>query len=375
VSTTAGAAAGPLRVAHVSGERGFSGGEVQVFLLMEGLRARGHEGLLVCPPGSRSERAARERGFEVACVSMPNDLALPAAWRIAGVLRRRRPSIVHCHTGRANWLGGLAARWAGIPAVTTRRMDRRVARGWRTRWLYERLLRRAVAISPAVARRLQRAGVPPSRVRVIWSAVDPAALAPSAPRDRLRRGWGVGPETTLVLVAANLVRRKGVDVLLRALAAPELPAEARLWVAGDGPERAALEAMATSLGVADRVRFLGRRDDVPDLLEACDVFALPSRREGLGVAALEAMARARPVVASRVGGLAETVVAGETGLLVPPDDPPALAGALARLVVDPPLRRRLGEAGPQRVAQGFLAEQMVSAYESLYREVVAEAAR
>jgi len=375
MSVSARASGPPLRVAHVSGERGFSGGETQVFLLMEGLRARGHESLLVCPPDSAAARAARERGFEVACVPMRNDLSLLAARRIAGVLRARTPDVVHCHTGRANWLGGLAARRAGIPAVTTRRMDRRVRRGCRTRWLYRRLLRRAAAISPAVAKRLHEAGVPAGRVRVIWSAVDPAALAPSAPREALRRRWarGADPDLPWVLVSANLVRRKGVDVLLRAFA--ELSPRAHLWIAGDGPERPALKALAGSLGIAERTAFLGRRDDVPDLLEACDVFALPSRLEGLGVAALEAMARSRPVVASRVGGLAEVVVHEETGILVPPDDPTALARALARLADDPALRRRLGEAGARRVGQGFLAEQMVDAYVSLYREVLAEEPR
>jgi glycosyltransferase involved in cell wall biosynthesis len=123
------------------------------------------------------------------------------------------------------------------------------------------------------------------------------------------------------------------------------------------------------------VHYLGRRSDVPDLLEACDVFALPSRLEGLGVAALEAMARGRPVVASAVGGLAETVVSEATGLLVPPEDPAALAAALARLIEDPTLARRLGAAGAKRVAEHFRAEQMVGAYEALYREILAERAR
>ncbi len=366
-------AAAPLRVAHVSGEVGFSGGEVQVFLLMEGLRARGHESWLVCPPGSRSEAEARRRGFDVAAVPMRNELSLGAARRIAAALRARRPSLVHCHTGRANWLGGLAARWAALPALSTRRMDRRVRRGWRTRWLYGSLMRRAVAISPAVERGLHDGGVDPARTRVIWSAVDPAALAPSAPRAALRERLGVADATPCLLVAANLVRRKGVDVLLDACARlAERGAPFALWIAGDGPERGALEARARRHGLGERVAFLGRRDDVGDLLEACDAFVLPSRREGLGVAGLEAMARARPVVASAVGGLAEIVRDGETGKLVAPEDPVALAAALEALLADPALARRLGAAGARRVAEGFLAEQMVDAYERLYREILAE---
>jgi glycosyltransferase involved in cell wall biosynthesis len=223
-----------------------------------------------------------------------------------------------------------------------------------------------------VERRLLEARVAPERIRVIWSAVDPEALRPSATREVLRAQLGAGPEMPVLLVAANLVRRKGVDVLLAAVAALAPRSRSTLWVAGDGPERAELESAAARLGIAERVRFLGRRSDVPDLLEACDVFVLPARQEGLGVAALEAMARGRPVVASAVGGLAEIVIPERTGLLVPPDDAAALAAALDRLLADPGLARRLGAAGAARVAEHFLAEQMVSAYEALYREILAE---
>jgi glycosyltransferase involved in cell wall biosynthesis len=120
-----------------------------------------------------------------------------------------------------------------------------------------------------------------------------------------------------------------------------------------------------------RVAFLGRRDDPGDLLSACDAFVLPARREGLGVSALEAMAASRPVIASRVGGLAEAVVHERTGLLVPPDDPRALAEAIHRLAADRDLAHRLGAAGPARVAEGFLPEQMVSAYTEIYAGVLA----
>ncbi len=360
-----------LRVAHVSGETGFSGGEVQLFLLMEGLRARGHANLLVCPPGSRAAQHAEARGFEVACVPMRNDFSLGAARAIARCFAEQRPDLVHCHTGRANWLGGLAAKCAGVPALSTRRMDRRVKPGLRTRWLYGSVMQRVAAISPAVERRLREGGVPAERIRLIWSAIDPATLAPSAPRDVLRERLGASPETRCLLVAANLVHRKGVDVLLEALARGPRE-DTVLWIAGDGEARAALEAASARHGLTDRVRFLGRRDDVADLLEACDVFVLPSRQEGLGVAALEAMARARPVVASAVGGLAEAVVDGETGLLVPTDDAPALAAALGRVLDDAALVARLGAAGSRRVAEHFLADAMVDAYEELYREILAE---
>jgi len=364
-----------LTIAHLDAETGFSGGEVQLFLLMEGLRHRGHENVLICPPGSRSAARAAELGIETRLVPMANDLDLAAVFRLRRELERSTAQLVHLHTGRATWLGGLAAWRAGLPAVTTRRMDRRVKRGWRTGLIYRSLVRRAVAISPAVADSLARGGVPAERTVLISSAVDPDALRPAVAREVTRRELGVAEDEVVLLTLSSLVPRKGLDVLLDALALfGEQDAAPRpvLWIAGDGPERAALEARATRLGLEAGVRFLGRREDAPDLLAACDVFVLPSRAEGLGVAALEAMAVGRPVVASEVGGLGQAVVDERTGLLVPPGDARALAHAVGRVTSQRELRERLAEAGPERIGEGYLAGQMVEAYERLYREVLAE---
>ncbi|MFN0009934.1 MAG: glycosyltransferase family 4 protein [Planctomycetota bacterium] len=365
---------GPLRIAHIDAEKGFSGGEAQVFLLLDGLRSRGHEVLLLCPPRSRAEDEARRRGIEVAAVRMASDLDLGAVSGLRRAIEGFGAELVHLHTGRATWLGGLAARFAAVPAITTRRMDRRIAKNWRSRLIYGPLVARAVAISPAVHEALLEAGVEPAKVSTIPSSVDPAALAPRVQRETTRRALEVPEGALVLLVLASLIRRKGLDVLLDALATLRNPGIV-LWIAGEGPERAALEAQAERLGLAARVRFLGRREDAADLLAACDVYVLPSRREGLGVSALEAMAARRPIVATRVGGLGDAVADERTGLLVPPEDAAQLARALTRLAADPALRRRLGEAGPARLAEGFLASQMVDAYEKLYRDLLEERRR
>lgn len=360
-------------VAHVDAEMEFSGGERQVFLLIEGLRRRGWRNVLFCQPGSRAAAEADARGIDTRCVPMRHDVDVRAVVRLARELRRLAPDIVHLHTGRATWLGGLGAWLAGRPAITTRRMERPISRGWRTRLIYTRLTQRAVAISPAVARCLAEAGVPAARTRVIASAVAVDALAPRVPAAQTRAAHAAGPEDLVLLVLAALVPRKGGDVLIRALAG--VAAGGRrpvLWIAGAGAERARLEDLAREQGVAAQVRFLGQRTDAADLLAACDVLVLPSRREGLGVAALEAMAAGRPVVASAVGGLAEAVVDEQTGLLVPPDDVDALAAALLRLLRDPALRQTLGARGPAHVRAHFSAEHMVAAYAELYESVLSE---
>ncbi len=365
-----------VTVAHVDTESGFSGGQVQVFLLLEGLRERGVRSVLCCPPGSRSEQEARARGLHVRTVPMRNDFHLSAVPRLASIFREVDADVVHLHTGRANALGGWAGRLAGRPAITTRRQDRKVRGHPLNRVLYGWLVQRAVAISPAIAVQLADGGVSPDKIAVIPSAVDPAALLPSRPRDETRAALGLGADEVALLVLAQLTRRKGVDVLLEALTLlPESPERRyRLLVAGEGPERAPLQASAAALGLADHVGFLGRREDASDLLAAADVFVMPSRAEGLGIAALEAMACGCPVLATDVGGLGEAVVADRTGLLVPPDDAAALAAALQRLIQDQRLRARLGEQGPHRVAEGFLAGQMVDAYVRIYDEVLGAAA-
>src|SRR6185436_3107411 len=234
-----------------------------------------------------------------------------------------------------------------------------------------RLVQRAVAISPAVAARLAEGGVDPERLSTIPSSVDPARLVPEKSRAAVRGELGLHADDFVVLTLAALVARKGVDLLIEACARLERPVQ--LLVAGDGPERAALERQASALGFANGVRFLGARADKAELLEACDVFALASRAEGLGVAALEAMARGRAVVATRVGGLEEAV--GEAGILVAPGDAAGLAAALRSLHDRPELRAELGARGERRVEEGFRADRMVAAYEALYRTILAARAR
>jgi len=361
----------PLTVVHVTAERGFSGGEVQVFLLLEGLRERGHHGVLVCPSHSRSADEARRRGFQTVALPMRSGASPRSLFDLTRELRRIGPDLVHLHSGRASWWGGLAAWRLGLPALATRRMDRAVRRGWHTRWLYAHALRAVVAISDGVAERLLAGGVPERAIRVVPSAVEPGRLLPQRSREAVRQRLGVAPDTPCLLAAAALVRRKGLDVLLEALAElTAADASPTLWIAGEGPQRRALEQQARALGIGGRVRLLGQRDDVPELLAACDVFVLPSRQEGLGVAALEAMALGRPVVASRVGGLGGAVVHEHTGLLVPPEDARALRDALARLLRDAELRARLGSAGPRHVAERYAAGSMVDAYERLYEELL-----
>jgi len=362
-------------ILHVDAESGFSGGEVQVMHLMRGLRARGWTNAIVAPPGSAVGLRASAEGFDVERCAMRSNLDLPAIARLRRIFGRRLDGggVVHLHTGRATSLGSKAAIGLGAAVVTTRRMDRRVRRGAGTRLLYGRLVDAAVAISGPVREQLLAAGVPADKLSVIHSSIDPADVTlpgAAAVRERLRGELRLAEGEPALLVMARLDKRKAVDVLLRALTLPGAE-RWRLFVAGEGPERESLVAQAAELGLGERVAFLGQRADKAELLAAADAFALVSYQEGLGVSALEAMGAGKPVVASRVGGLAEAVVDEVTGLFVEPGDVEGLGAALARLGSEPGLLGRLGSAGPARIAEAYHVDGMVEAYDALYRRLLA----
>jgi glycosyltransferase involved in cell wall biosynthesis len=230
-----------------------------------------------------------------------------------------------------------------------------------TRWLKGKISKRLaahVAVGGEVARTTEAAaGLPPGSVRTIYNGVPDRG--PAAQRD------GGGPPVVGTL--ARLDHVKGLDVLLEAVA--QLP-EARLLIAGDGPERDALLLQAEQLGLGERLRLLPWSDTAYELFDELDVFVLPSRLEGFPLSIVEAMLAGRPVVATDVGSVREAVVDGVTGEIVPRDDVGALRDSLARLLADRPLRERMGEAGRARALEHFTTEEMARQFERLYAELL-----
>jgi glycosyltransferase involved in cell wall biosynthesis len=307
-------------------------------------------------------------GWPVEALGAPEGLRPGLLLRLAGRFRRWRPDVVHTHDNRALFYAAPAARLARVPRVVYTRhgpldaISRREAAAFP---YLARLVDRFVCVSADVAALSAREGVAPARIRTIRNGIDLRRFAYAGPRP-------AGP----VVAVARLSPEKDLATLVRAAAraAPQDP-ELRVEVAGDGACRPALRRLAEELGLAGRVAFLGTVRDVPALLAGAGLFALPSRTEGIALTLLEAMACALPVVATRVGGTPEVVVDGQTGLLVPPADPAALAAALLRLRRDPEWGRRLGAAGRRRAEQLFDVRRMVAEYEALYLEGRARAGR
>jgi glycosyltransferase involved in cell wall biosynthesis len=278
-------------------------------------------------------------------------------------LGRQRPHIIHAHNPTSLHYGVVGKLASGARLVITD--HRGILRVPSTiEWL---LTDAVIAVSRDTARICPASGI--TDVRVIYNGVDPTP--PTRSRAETRAELGLGEEVVAIQVA-NLLPVKAHDVLLPALARlRDEGTQLTMLLVGDGPERPRIEQLARDLSLGpDRLRLLGFRSDVPNLLVASDFFVLPSRMEGLPLSALEAMAQRLPVVTTRVGGIPEVVFDGEHGFLVPPEDAPALSLAVGRLAREPELRRSLGEAAYARARDVFSFEHMTHKYDELYDHVL-----
>jgi glycosyltransferase involved in cell wall biosynthesis len=368
-----------MKILYVINGTDVGGAEKLLVDTASGLRRRGHDASVVSlkPIGCLGEEL-RTLGFEVHSLSMPERVT-PAGFaigsaRLTQLLRNTPCDIVHSMLPRANAMSRIANRMARrVPHVTAEHsLDLQRAR-WVTvanratlRWTDA-----VVAVSPAVRTRLMaRDKIPSEKLLTIMNGIDVAAADAVSASD-LRGELGLGNGDPIVCSVGRLHPVKGYGYLLRAiaLARRDIP-HVRLVLVGDGPEAARLRHEARVLGVEDRVHLLGYRRDPVAVIKACHVFALPSLEEGMPLAALEAMAAARPVVGSAVGGLEQVVQSGTTGILVPVADERALARALTSLVLDPELRQRYGMNGRRAVERLFSLEHTLNETETLYRTLM-----
>jgi glycosyltransferase involved in cell wall biosynthesis len=370
-------------VLHVQKVAGISGSERHLLALLPALADRGVDvrmAVLATRDAPSFVAACDEAGVESVVIPAGPDVNPAAVARLAGHIRRYRPDIVHTHLVHADAHGQLAARLTHTPAVSSvhgiaafyRRQPYRSVRR-----LAGRNACRTIAISDYVAGYLREHHLAPGeRVRVVRYGIDLAGwqLAP-ADREaaRLGLGLGLGPDDFAIGIASRLIPHKGHATLLAAMPTVLAGApRARLLVAGTGELRGRLEEAARSLP-AGCVRFLGHLPDVRGFMNACDVIVFPTGPElgeGFGLAALEAMAAGRAVVASDVGPLPEVVIRDQTGILVPPDSPEALAEALVRLHRDTPYRHQLGRQAAERARDAFGLTRMVEATVAVYQEVL-----
>jgi glycosyltransferase involved in cell wall biosynthesis len=361
-----------VRVLHVVKVAGISGAENHLLLLLPELRERGFDVRLVMlhedEPGAHdfaTRLADGGIGVERLRLTRATDPRVFA--RLARIVRRQRPAILHTHLVHADFHGLAAGRLARVPVLVSTKHGFNAFRDGRAFAAADRTVAGLadvhIAISSGLARYLgESEGFDPAGFEVVHYGIaagsEPPPL-PGAPR---------------LAVVGRLVPIKGHDVLLRAVESvrDELPG-LTLEIAGDGPLDAELRSTASALGLDDVVLFRGRVAPATPVLERAAIVVVPSHGEGFGMVALEAMERGRPVIASAVGGLSEIVDDGRTGLLVPPGDADALAGAILELAADRSRAAAMGAAGRARALAEFSQERCTDRIESLYREALTAA--
>lgn len=364
----------PRSVCFLTNRLARAGAELQVALLARGLAKRGWRTAVIsiAEPVATIEGLA-EAGVPVHSLGLHRGRAAPLALsRLCGVLRREAPDVLHAHLFHASLAARLTRPVHRAPVLICSAHSVREGPAWRYRayratdFLGDRL----TAVSEAVAiRQRETRATRPARQCVIPNGVDLRAHAPDAVvREAVRAE--LGAESRFVWVsAARFTRAKNHANLLRAFAALDSE-ESLLVLAGAGPLEEATRALCVELGLRERVRFLGERDDVARLHAAADACALASDWEGLPVGLLEAAAAERPIVATRVGGNAEIVEAGASGTLVPPGEPAALAAAMRHVMsLSAEARAEMGRRGRARVAARFGIDAVLDRWEALYREV------
>lgn len=384
----------PIRLVHCIGSLRVGGAEKQLAELIARLPAdRFQQHLITLEPPVESVLTKRVR--EAGCPLIPLGItssgttpgraaaAATALFRLRALLRRLRPHVAHAQLDVANILTVAAVRSLPRrerPAVLTSRVS--LARDPQGRTLQQRMENRAnrradavFANSRAVIKDVvQHEGLTEENLRLIYYGIDLSPFSGNPDPDPVARNhWQIPGDAIAVTVLANLHPYKGHADLLRAAAQlfPRFPNILLLLPGEDRGVLADLQRLARELGIDGRVRFLGPVAEIPSLLAAVDFVVHPSHEEGFSNALIEAMAAARALVATSVGGNPEAIVEGETGYLVPPRDPAALAAAMERLLEDPELRRRMGIAARLRAQYKYSAEEMIHRFVALYEELAA----
>lgn len=352
----------------------WKGGQSQALYLTKGLRDRGFEVSLICQAGSPLFEKAKKEGIEVYPLKVRSEFNPVAVTRISQIIKKKNAKILHSHESHAVTLAILASFIHPVPVkVAARRVDFSVKGNPLRKFKYDRFVSAVIAVSEGVRRVLLQDGIPASKIHVIYGGTEIGKFQIEGTKEEWRERLGLRKDGFLAGIVAHLVPHKGHIYLIEAAKLlKEKGARMEILIIGDGEMKPVLISRARTLGVEDMVRFLGFREDIPQLLKALDIFVLSSYLEGLCTSILDAMASKLPVVATRAGGIPEAVVDGVTGILVPPGNPSTLADAIYHLYKNRELAIRMGERGYERALNFFSVERMVENTISLYKRLLEE---
>jgi glycosyltransferase involved in cell wall biosynthesis len=360
---------------HVDTARTWRGGQNQVLLTVNGLRAMGQRATLVAHPDGELRRRVAE-GLDLIPLAPRTEMDLSAAWKFSRLLKRLSPDVVHAHDPHGVAMASLALSLGGAPSssgsgpalVASRRVDFHLKGNSFSRWKH-RQVDCFLTASEAIRQMLVADGVPADRTVTVHEGIDVDHVL-AAPPVNVHEAFWLPHHAPLVGNVAALVPHKGQRYLIDAahLVVQEIP-DARFIILGEGELRDHLEKQVREHHLEKHVLLPGFRTDVLGCIKGFDLFVMSSVTEGLGTSLLDAMACSRPIVATQAGGIPEIVENGVNGLLVPPRDAAVLAAAIIRALSDEGLRRKMGEAGFARVRERFTVERMVAETAAVYARV------
>ena len=381
-------------VLHTESSPGLGGQEIRTLTEAGWIAERGWRVLIAAQPHGRLLPRARELGLAVVAQRMRGAWDPSALLGLVQLIRREQIDVIHTHSSIDGWLGGMAARLTGRPVLRTRHVSIPIRRGWNPvyRWLADRVITSGEAIRQLVI----AAGVPPAHVVAIPAGVklddfadaeggeaalrslgfaerpSPGGAAPGPDVDPIRGPRRIRSRGPIIGSVAMFRGSKGHDHLLDAFSRVHARRpDARLLLVGDGGRREWAERLARERGLSEAVVFTGFRTDVPALLAAMDCFVLASTRtEGVPQSLLQAAAAGIPLVASRIGGIPEVVEDGVTGLLVPPENPAALAAAIEQTLADPAAAAARARAARKRAEERFSHSVAMTRLLALYDELL-----
>lgn len=357
-----------MKILHTEASCGWGGQEIRILEESRGMIARGHEVSVACPAHARmATEAAR---FGVPVIPLPLEFKTLAGFvALRSHLAAARPDVVNTHSSADSWLTGLACAALGKPPaiVRTRHISAPVSGNFANRWLY-RQAKGVVTTGESLRRHLlDTLGLDPAHVVSVPTGIDTQRFAP-VDKTAAKAALGLDPQHKHLGIVATLRSWKGHLFLLDAFAQLQRP-DVQLVIVGEGPMRGPIEDKIVALKLGERVTLAGQRSDPEHWLQALDVFCLPSyANEGVPQAILQAMLCALPIVTTPVGAILEAVGDGDTALIVPPQDAAALATAIARLLDEPALAARLGDAARRRASADFSLEAMLDRMEALFRQ-------
>lgn len=351
------------------------GQELAVLLHAEGLQKRGHRVRLILEPGSPIHRLAEQKGLSVYPVAMARVKYPSAILSFRRLLLTERPDILHVNSSRDSWIGGIASRL--VPSrpgvVRTRHISTPLNKSVTTRFLYQRLMDSVIVTGDETTRRamIDRDGLAPDRVDAFPIGIDTTVFYPGKPSRDFRAELGVPPTTLIVGMVSFLRSYKGHPYVIEAAKHILSTRNDVLFViVGEGPDKDAIQALIDAQGVGDRVKLLGFRDDLLNILHSLDVFVSPSTEgDTIPQAVMQALAVGLPVVSTTVGSIPDVVRDGVTGFVVSPRESRPLAERISQLLENEYLRRRFGNNAQAIVKKEYSLDAMLGRLEAVYQRV------